>query len=118
MAAKKEEKTNKKRRPATTPDGREGQLINLAVDLAEEQLANGTATSQVITHYLKLGTSRERLEQERLERENKLLDAKVGQIESMQRVEELYADALAAMKTYSGHQIEIDDYEMEQLDEG
>jgi hypothetical protein len=115
VAAKKDDKPAK-RKQATTPDAKEGQMISLAVDLAEKQLADGTATSQVITHYLKLGTSRERLEQERLENENRLLDAKVGQIESMQRVEELYAEALLAMKTYSGANIEYDEYD--ELDEG
>ena len=78
------------RRPATTPDGRENQLISLASDLAEKQLVDGTASSQVLTHFLKLASSRERLEQERLQNENLLLSAKVDQIRSGQKIEELY----------------------------
>lgn len=97
-----EEVLQPRRRRATTPEGRENQLISLAVDLAEKQLREGTASSQVISHYLKLGTSREQLEQERLRRENKLLEARVEAIESQKRVEELYAEALTAMKVYSG----------------
>src|SRR4029077_2851497 len=96
-------------RPATTLKGREDQLIALAVDVAEEQLLKGTASAQVITHYLKLGTTRERLEQERLTRENALLTAKVEALASAQRVEELYANALKAMRVYSGN-AESDDY--------
>jgi hypothetical protein len=90
------------RPPATTPDGRERQLIALAVDLAEEQIRNGTASAQVITHFLKLATSRERLEQQRLENENKLLVAKVESLASAGRIEDLYKNALAAMKSYAG----------------
>lgn len=91
-----------KRRPATTPEGRENQLIALAVDLAEEQIRAGTVSSQVLTHYLKLGSSREKLEQERLRRENHLLEAKAEAMASAKRVEELYGKALNAMRTYAG----------------
>lgn len=110
MAPRKKENVSpaKRSRPATTPEGRENQLISLAVDLAEKQLQEGTASSQVITHYLKLGTSREQLEQEKISRENKLLDAKVDQIASAQRVEELYTEALSAMRNYSGQPPEDD----------
>lgn len=99
----------KAQRPATTPEGRENQLISRAVDLAEKQLIEGTASSQVITHFLKLASTREKLEQERLQRENLLLSAKVDQIASAKRVEELYETALKAMKTYAGR--EVDDYD-------
>ena len=92
----------KSRRPAMTPDARENQMINLAVDLAEKQLEEGTASSQVITHFLKLGSSKERLEREKLEEENKLLRAKTENLQSQKRVEELYAEALAAMRRYNG----------------
>lgn len=92
-----------KMRPALTPEARENQLISLAVDLAEEQLREGTASSQVITHYLKLGSSREKLERERLEEENKLLKAKTEALKSAERMEELYAEAIKAMSRYSGH---------------
>ena len=92
----------KSRRPAMTPDARENQMINLAVDLAEKQLEEGTASSQVITHFLKLGSSKERLEREKLEEENKLLRAKTENLQSQKRVEELYAEALTAMRRYNG----------------
>ena len=92
----------KKHPPATTPEARENQMISLAVDLAEKQLMEGTASSQVITHYLKLATTRERLEKEKLERENELLKAKTEAMESQKRIEELYSEALNAMRDYSG----------------
>lgn len=92
------------RRPATTEEAREQQLISSAVDLAERQLQDGSASAQVITHYLKLGSSRERLEQSRLERENVLLDAKVEAMASAKRVEELYSAALNAMRNYAGEE--------------
>lgn len=100
----------RRRPPATTPEGRENQLIALAIDLAERQLSEGTASSQVITHYLKLGTTKERLEKEKLEKENELLKAKTDAIQSAKRVEELYENALNAMKSYSG-QSRGDEYE-------
>lgn len=99
-------------RPAATPEGRENQLISLASDLAERQLREGTASSQVITHYLKLGTSRERLEQERLARENQLLEAKAEQLAASQRVEELYGKALDAMRSYTGQDVGDEDEEV------
>lgn len=104
---------SRKVRPALNPDARESQLISLAVDLAEQQLLNGTASSQVITHFLKLGTSRAQLEKEKLANENALLRAKAEAIDSQKRMEELYADAIAAMKRYSGHRDDDDmeDYE-------
>ena len=96
---KKEKRT---RPPALTPEGRENQLISLAIDLAEKQLSEGTASSQVITHYLKLGSTKERLEKEKLEKENELLKARTESLQSAKRVEELYKEALNAMKRYSG----------------
>ena len=77
-------------------------MISLAIDLAEKQLLEGTASSSVITHYLKLGTTRERLEKEKLQKENELLRAKTEVLESTKRVEELYTNALNAMKIYKG----------------
>lgn len=88
--------------PARSPEARENQMIALAVDLAEKQLIEGTASAQVITHYLKLGTLKEQLEREKLEKENELLKAKTEAIQSAQRVEELYSNALEAMRRYSG----------------
>src|SRR4029077_12569689 len=95
-------KRRPRRRPATTEVGREYQLVTLAIDLAEKQLSEGTASSQVITHYLKLGSTREKLEQERLLRENELLTSKVDMMASAKRVEELYESALDAMRSYAG----------------
>jgi hypothetical protein len=103
-----EHKKKVRRRPAMSPDARENQLISLAVDLAEQQLLDGTASSQVITHNLKLGSSRERLEKERLERENEMLRAKTEALQSAKRVEELYSKALDAMRDYSGYETEED----------
>jgi len=108
MTSKRERKV----RPAATLEGREGQLVSMAVDLAEKQLREGTATAQVITHYLKLGSTREILEQERLSNENQLLQARVEQMASAKRIEELYGQALDAMKKYAGQEVpEIDYYE-------
>lgn len=92
--------------PARTPEGREEQLISLAINLAEKQLEEGTASAQVITHYLKLASTRERLEKEKLAHENELLKAKTESLKSMARVEELYSNAIDAMRTYSGHEDE------------
>lgn len=98
-------------RPAFSPEERENQLISKASDLVERQLEDGTATSQVITHFLKLGSSREKLEQERIRNENKMLAAKADQLASQQRVEELYAKALSAMRGYNGDELEEPDYD-------
>lgn len=103
--------STKMMRPALTPEARENQLISLSVDLAEKQLREGTASSQVITHFLKMGSTKERLERERLEEENKLLRAKTEALQSAKNVEALYADAIKAMKTYSGHGGEEEDYD-------
>ena len=108
------DKAARRSRPATTPEARENQLIALAVDLAEKQLRDGTASSQVISHFLKMASSKERLEREMMAEQKKLLEAKTEAIQSAKRVEELYKNALNAMKTYSGNVIEDDeedDYE-------
>lgn len=88
--------------PAKTVEEREDQMIGLAVSLAEQQLRDGTASAQVITHFLKLGTTKANLEREKLERENELLRAKTDNLQSMKRMEDMYIDAMNAMKTYSG----------------
>ena len=94
--------TNRRRPPAKSPEARENQLISLAIDLVEQRLIDGTASSQETTHFLKLASSRNRLELKLLEKEVELATAKTEQIQSQKRVEELYAEALTAMKTYSG----------------
>lgn len=95
----------KPRRPALSPEARENQIISDAMDLAERQIRSGEASSQVITHFLKLGAEKEknRLELEKLREENKLLMAKTEQIQSQKKIEELYAEAITAMKSYAGH---------------
>lgn len=95
--------SSKPMRPALTPETRENQMISLAVDLAERQLKEGTASSQVITHFLKLATTKAQLEKEKLRRENELVAAKTKAMKSAERVEELYANAIKAMQSYSGH---------------
>ena len=102
---------SKKMRAALTPEAREQQLIYLATELAAQQLQDGTASSQVITHYLKLGSSKEKLEQEILRENKKLLTAKTEAIQSAKRVEELYTEAIAAMKKYSGNGVVEDEPE-------
>ena len=98
------------RRPAVTVEARENQLISLAVDLAEQQLRDGTASSQVITHFLKLGTTRAELEKEKLKRENKLLEAKTKATESSEEIKALYDNAIKAMRNYAGYG-ESEDYD-------
>lgn len=90
-------------RPALTPEARENQLISLAVDLAEKQLQEGTASSQVITYYLKRGSTKERIEKEILQEQKKLITAKTENLQSAKRIEELYKKAMDAMSLYSGH---------------
>lgn len=104
------------RAPAKTPEEREQQLVSLAFDLAEKQIRAGTASSQVITQFLKLGSSREKKEQAKIENENALLATKRELMESQKATEELYMQALEAMRAYSGHPVqsqepEYDDFE-------
>lgn len=96
--------------PAKSMEERENQLISLAVDRAEQQLRDGTASSQVICHYLKLGSTRDRLEKEIMEKNKELLAAKTEMINSAKRVEELYEQAVDAMRLYSGRGESDDDY--------
>lgn len=95
-----------KRHPAASPEARENQMIALAVDLAEKQLLEGTASSQVITHYLKLGSTKEKLEKDILEEQRKLIVAKTDALESAKKIEELYTKALDAMREYSGKDVD------------
>ena len=88
-------------------------MIALAVDLAEKQLLEGTASSQVITHYLKLGTQKEKLEREILESKKELMKAQTENLQAAKRIEELYTNALNAMKHYSGQDIPEEDDEYE-----
>lgn len=101
-------------RPALTPEAREAQLASLAYDLAEKQILEGTASSQVITHFLKLASSKEkdRLERELLEKEVELKKAKTDALQSEKRREELFAQAIKAMKKYSGHGDDDEDQDL------
>ena len=96
-------KSDSSSRPALTAEARENQLIALATDLAEQQLRAGTASSQVITHYLKLASSKERLEKEILEKQKELITAKTESLQASRHSDELYQKAIAAMQRYSGH---------------
>ena len=103
----KSKKTNpvsntKKNRIATSPEARENQLIALAVDLAEQQLRDGTASSQVISHFLKMASTKEKIEREILEKQKDLIAAKTENLHSAQRSEELYENAMNALKGYKG----------------
>jgi len=104
MVARRVDKEQKRptMRPSMTLEGRENQLIGLAVDLAEKRLLDGTATSQEVTHFLKLGSTREQLEQERIRNENALAVAKIQAIESGVRIEALFEKAIEAMQVYKG----------------
>lgn len=99
-----------KSRPATSPEARENQLISLAYDLVEQRLRDGTATSQETTHFLKLGSTKERLEKEILEKQKELITAKTESLQSQKRIDELYANAIEAMKSYrSSNEDEYED---------
>lgn len=101
--AKSKIKPQVKSRPALSPETRENQLIALAVDLAEKQLREGTASSQVISHFLKLGSTVANLEKERLKNEVALMQAKTESIKTAKNIENLYKEAIDAMRTYGGH---------------
>ena len=97
-----EHKKERKKHHLISSEARENELIDMAIDLAEQQIRDGTASSQVITHFLRLGSQREKLEREKLKEENKLLKAKTEAYESTKRIEELYSDAISAMRRYGG----------------
>lgn len=116
MAARRTSGSDGPRRrltPAATPEARENQLISAAYDLAEQRILDGSASAQELTHFLKLGSSREKLEQERLRIENSLSQAKIELMQSQQRQEELIAEALEAMRGYQGIQTpqDFDEYD-------
>ena len=106
--------TPRRMRPALSPEARENQMISRAVDLAEQQLIDGTASSQVITHYLKLGSTKAQLENDKLREECNLLRAKVENLKAQAKSEELFEKAIEAMKSYSGH---ISDYDEDEFDD-
>ena len=104
-------KGRRKPAPATSPEARENQMISHAFDLAEKQMLEGTASSSVIVHYLKLATTRETLEREKLQRENELLQARVESLKQGEDIKHLYEDAIRHMRAYSGQEELLDDEE-------
>lgn len=96
-------------RPALSPESRENQMISLAMDLAEQQLRDGTASSQLITEFVKRGSTKARLEKEILEEQKSLITAKTQSLQSAQRIEELYTKAMEAFRSYSGQEVPPDD---------
>ena len=102
-----------RRKPATTAEGRESQLISMALDLVEDRLRKGTASAQEVTHLLKLGSSREQLEQQRIAHENELMRVKIQAAERDKEIEELYRGAINAMRSYTGQDVPggNDDYD-------
>lgn len=93
-------KSSRKSRPSLNPDSRENLLISLATDVAEEQLRNGTASAQVIVHYLKLGSAKARLEKELLREQVDLVKAKTEAYKASEHADEMYEKAINAMKSY------------------
>lgn len=102
--------SSKKIRPALTQEARENQLISLAMDLVEQRILDGTASSQETTHFLKLGSMKNRLEMEKLREENELLRAKTEATKSQKKTEEMFAEAIAAFRDYSGNGGGNDEY--------
>lgn len=102
MARARNTSNDKRRPPARTPEARELELSSAAYDLAEEQIQNGTASSQVITHFLKAGSMRERLEQVKISHEIELMEVKKEQLVAEARRDEQFAEAIAAMRSYQG----------------
>jgi hypothetical protein len=98
-----------RRAPAKTAEGRESQLTSLAYDQAEAELLEKKASSQTLHHFLVQGSTKHKLEKEKLERENELLKAKVEALKSAQSQDELYEKAINAMRRYNGSSEE--DYE-------
>ena len=103
VKSSKSEPSRKSIRPALTPEARENQMISLAIDLVEKRLLDGSASSQETTHFLKLATTKAKLEKEILEKQKELLAAKTESIKSAKRVEELYSKAIKAMQNYQGN---------------
>lgn len=101
----------RKQAPAETPEAREQQLINLAMNAAEEKLRNGTASNSIIVHFLKLGTAKAELEKAKLQADVELAEAKTEGIKQQAKVEELYAKAIDAMKSYQGNTFEEEYYD-------
>ena len=103
VKAPAESTTRKPMRPALSPEARENQLISLAIDLVEQRLIDGTASSQETTHFLKLATQKSKFEQERMRLENELIKAKTQNLRDQADMKTLYENAITAMRRYSGN---------------
>lgn len=101
----------RKIRPQLSPEAQENQLISLAMDLVKQRLLDGTASSQETTHFLRLGSTKERAEREILEKQKELMDAKTEMIRSTKRSEELFEKAMQAFGTYQGRDNQDEEYQ-------
>ena len=106
--------SSRRQAPAETPEAREQQMINLAMNLAEEKLRDGSASNSIIIHYLKLGTARAEYEKEKLKADTDLAIAKIEGMKSQARIEELYSKAIEGMKTYQGNTFKEEYYDDEE----
>jgi hypothetical protein len=104
---------SRRQAPAETPEAREQQLINLAMNAAEEKLRNGTASNSIIVHFLKLGTAKAELEKAKLQADVELAEAKTEGIRQQARIEEVYSKAIEGMKTYQGNTFQEEYYDDE-----
>lgn len=115
-----EERRERRSAPALSSEAREQELINDALNLAAKQMREGTASSQVITHFLKLGTERERTERELLKLNKELVKAKTEALEASRRNQEMFENAIRAMGVYNGDEeddeYDDDDYEDDYYD--
>lgn len=100
----------KSSRPALTPDAKNNEMIALATDLALKQLRDGTASSQIISHFLEQGSPTAKAKREKIELENELTKAKIEALKKADNIEKLYREALDAMKTYGGHDNDDEEY--------
>lgn len=107
--SKKVTKERLRTKPAISQEAKENRLIGLAMDLVEQRLIDGTATSQEVCHFLKLGSIRERKEMEILEKKKDLIEAKTENYQTAKHIEELYTEAINAMRKYSGHYEDIEE---------
>lgn len=98
-----------KGRPAITPEARENQMIALAMDLVEQRLLDGSASSQETTHFLKLATTKYRVELETMKEQKKLIAAKTEELEGRKETKAMFEEAIKAMRTYSGKGDDVDE---------
>lgn len=100
MAKKKSEVEKLRPAPSSDPKSREQQLVNQAMNLAEKQLLDGTAAPSVINHFLKIGSTREFIERDILEKQAQLIEAKASTIAKDREAGEVAKAAIEAMRNY------------------